>query len=61
MLTALGAQTANIDQILTNISFVDLQDVRAEYQMIRIDNGVRISHFILFVRDNDGIWRLMFF
>jgi hypothetical protein len=61
MFTALGAQLANIDQILTDISFVEHQGLRAEYQMIRVDNGVRISHFVLFVMDEDGIWRIKFF
>jgi hypothetical protein len=61
MLVALGAQVTTIDQILTDVSFVEQTGARAEYQMIRIDSGVRISHFILFVRDEDGIWRLRFF
>ena len=61
MLEALGPQTANIDQILTDISFVKHRGLRAEYQMIRIDDGERISHFVLFVLDNDGIWRIKFF
>jgi hypothetical protein len=61
MLEALGPQTADIDQILTDISFVEHQGLRAEYQMIRIDEEVRISHFVLFVLDNDGIWRIKFF
>jgi hypothetical protein len=61
MFTALGAQLANIDQTLTGISFVEHQGLRAEYQMIRVDNGVRISHFVLVVMDEDGIWRIKFF
>ncbi len=61
MLTALGAQLANIDQILTDISLLERRGVRAEYQMLRVDNGIRISHFVLFVLDEDGIWRLKFF
>ena len=61
LLTALGPQFSRIDTILTNISLVSLDNDRAEYQMIRIDNGVRISHFVLFVKDQDGIWRLRFF
>jgi hypothetical protein len=61
MLTALGAQTANIDQILTNISFVEQQNARIEYEMLRTDSGVTVSHFVLFAIDDDGIWRLNFF
>jgi putative SOS response-associated peptidase YedK len=54
-------QLSNIDAILTDISPVVFDGDRAEYQMIRMDNGIRISHFILFVKDADGIWRLEFF
>lgn len=61
LLTALGPQLSRINTILTDISFVSLDNDRAEYQMIRIDNGVRISHFVLLVKDLDGIWRLRFF
>lgn len=61
LLMALGPQLSNIDGILTDISPVSFDGNRAEYQMIRIDNGIRISHFILFVKDGDGIWRLKFF
>lgn len=61
LLTALGPQLSNIDRILTDISAVSFDGDRAEYQMIRVDNGVRISHFVLFVKDLDGIWRLKFF
>lgn len=61
LLTALGPQLSNIGRILTDISPVSFDGNRAEYQMVRIDNGIRISHFILFVKDGDGIWRLKFF
>ena len=61
LLTALGPQLSNIDRILTDMSAVFFDSDRAEYQMIRIDSGIRISHFILFVKDADGIWRLKFF
>ncbi len=61
LLSALGPQLSGIDTILTDITFVSLDNDRAEYQMIRMDNGVRISHFVLFVKDLDGIWRLKFF
>jgi len=61
MVTALGPNLASIDQILTDVSFVDSFGARAEYQMIRMDDGIRISHFVLFVMDEDGIWRIRFF
>jgi len=56
--SGLGSQLANIDQILTDITFVEQGGIRSEYQMIRLDGGVRHSYFVLFFLDEDGIWRL---
>lgn len=50
-----------IDQILTDISLVELRGAGAEYQMLRMDNGKRISHFVQFAIDQDGVWRIKFF
>jgi hypothetical protein len=61
LLAALGPQLSQIDSILTDISAVTFDEERAEYQMIRIDSGVRLSYLVVFVRDGDGIWRLKFF
>ena len=61
LLTALGPQLGTIDAILTEIHAVAFHEEAAEYQMIRVDGGVRLSYFVLFVRDGDGIWRLKFF
>ncbi|MGH7388780.1 MAG: hypothetical protein ACREM3_04895 [Candidatus Rokuibacteriota bacterium] len=61
MLAGLGSHVAQIDQVLTDVTAVEFGEDRAEYQMIRIDGGVRLSYFVLFVRDGDGIWRLKFF
>ena len=61
LFTALVPQLPQIDLILTDISAVSFDEDRAEYQMIRVDGGVRLSYFILFVRDADGLWRLKFF
>jgi hypothetical protein len=61
LLTALTIPLTQIDPVLTDVSFVALDEGRAEYQMIRVDDGVALSHFILFVQDADGIWRLKFF
>lgn len=62
MLTALTPQQqAAIDQILTNVSFVHQRGLTVEYEMRRLDDGIEISHLILFTRDEDGIWRIRFF
>lgn len=61
MLDGLGANAANIDQILGDITFVRQQGGRAEYEMIRIQDGLRMSYLVLFGIDEDGVWRLKFF
>ena len=55
------SQLTGIDQILTSLSLVEDMGNRVEYQMLRTDDGVLISHYVLFIRDRDGIWRLGFF
>jgi hypothetical protein len=61
LLSALTIPLSQIDQVLTDIEFVEMDEFQAEYRMIRADNGASISHFVLFVRDDDGVWRLKFF
>jgi hypothetical protein len=61
LFTALTSQFGQVDLILRDISFVSIAGGLAEYQMIRVDNGVRLSYFVLFVKDVDGVWRLKFF
>ena len=61
MLSALVSQALNIDQVLTNVSFVELRNTRAEYQMLRVDRGLPISHLVVFMLDDDGVWRPHFF
>ena len=61
MLRALTVPFNDIDVVLRDIAFVALEADRAEYQMIRMDRGVRLSYLVVFVRDDDGVWRLEFF
>ncbi len=61
LLGALTFPLSQIDQVLTDITLVDLDEDQATGAMLRVDDGVPISHFVLFVRDADGIWRIKFF
>jgi len=61
MLRALTIPFSDIDLVLREIAFVSLEADRAEYQMIRIEGGMRLSYLVVFVRDDDGVWRLEFF
>ena len=61
LLNALAPQLGNIDMILTDVSFVSMDTDRTEYHMLRVDGGITRSYLILFVKDDDGVWRLEFF
>jgi hypothetical protein len=61
LLTALGPRLAQIDQMLTDLRFVDQHEGRAEFQMLRVEDGILLSYFVLFAVDQDRIWRLTFF
>ena len=54
------AQRSSIDQILTTITFVKVNEnaTSATYEMLRTDDGVQHSYSIVFARDMDGVWRL---
>jgi hypothetical protein len=61
LLAALTVPLSQIDQVLTDIALVGLDEFQAEYDMVRIENGVAVSYLVLFVRDDDGVWRVRFF
>jgi hypothetical protein len=61
LLSALTVPLSAIDQVLTDIELVDADEFQAEYQMLRDDNGERLSYYVRFVKDQDGLWRLEFF
>jgi hypothetical protein len=61
LLGALTVPPSQIDQVLTDITLLDFDEIQAEYEMLRIDNGVTMSYLVLFTRDADGVWRLRFF
>jgi len=52
---------ANIDQVLTNVKFVKLAGIRAEYEMLYMEGGAVFSGIVNFSLDMDGIWRIDFF
>jgi cysteine-rich repeat protein len=60
MFDALTIPLADIDQILTNIVFVKQEGVHIEYTMDVPEGADTVSSIVLFVLDEDGIWRLRF-
>jgi len=61
MFNASTVPLSNIDQVLTNITLVQLRGIEAEYTMTAIDGGFQYSYLVLFALDEDGIWRIKFF
>jgi len=58
----LNSSLPQVDSILTNIQFGAVRENEVEFAMLRVStDGVERSFYILFVRDNDGIWRLRTF
>jgi hypothetical protein len=49
---------SSIDQVLTNIQFVQAIGNTVEYEMLRTDSGVQLSYLVRFVLDKDGVWRI---
>jgi hypothetical protein len=58
LFAALQAQLGQIDAILPDIQAVSFDDGRAEYQMLRVENTATVSYPVMFVQDEDGVWRL---
>jgi hypothetical protein len=61
MFNALAVPLANIDQVLTDITFVKQQGIEAEYEMSVNEGGFQYSFMVLFAIDEDGVWRIKFF
>ncbi len=50
-----------IVQDMTDITMKQIEGGLAEYEMITIQNSTEYSHYIEFVIDSDGIWKISFF
>jgi hypothetical protein len=61
MFNALTVPLANIDQVLTSITFLDQRGIEAEYEMMVNQGGTQYSYMVLFAIDEDGVWRVKFF
>lgn len=61
MFESLTIPLSDIDTILTNIKFVKLAGIYAEYEMLYTENGTVMSGLVNFSLDTDGIWRVSFF
>lgn len=54
----IASQLINIDEILTTVSLVRVDNYAAIYEATRIDGGLEMSFEVRFAVDGDGIWRV---
>lgn len=52
---------SDIDQYLPNLTFIEQWHNAVEYEITRTEGPDNITYMVLFVRDEDGIWRIKFF
>ena len=50
-----------VSQGMTDITVLKVSDSIAECEMRIIENGIEAAYYIVFTKDNDGIWRLNFY
>jgi hypothetical protein len=58
MFQHLTVPLSSIDQVLTEIRFVQMRGNTVEYEMLRADSRGTVSHLVRFVLDRDGVWRI---
>ncbi|HEX9659057.1 MAG TPA: hypothetical protein VGA18_02115 [Rhodothermales bacterium] len=58
VLENLTVPTTFVDQILTEIRFVQAHAGTAEFEMLRTDERGNVSYLVKFAIDSDGIWRI---
>lgn len=56
--TALSSILSTIGKELGYLRLVTIEDNRAEYEIIVTRDGVTYSYFLLFIRDQDGLWKI---
>ena len=49
---------SSIDQVLTDIQFVQSRGDTVEYEMLRTDGRGQLSYIVRFVLERDGVWRI---
>jgi len=58
---SLTVPLANIDQVLGDITYQGQRGLNVEYEMFRLEGSGSVSYMVLFVLDEDGVWRIKFF
>lgn len=61
MLSDLGPIAANVLSPLSALSLVSLDDSFVEYFVVQREEGTNreLGFFIYFVRESDGVWRIL--
>jgi hypothetical protein len=58
MFNSLSVPLSQIDQMLGDLEFVTQRGLNVEYEMMRQEGGQTYRYAVIFVMDEDGIWRL---
>ena len=61
MFTELAAQLPTVGADLGDIRLLEIRENVVEYELLTVENGKRISYYVEFIRDTDGVWRLRTF
>lgn len=61
MFTILSSSLAQIEQELGDIQFIGVMKNSAEYDIRITRDGVEYSYYLLFVRDENGLWKIRSF
>ena len=57
----LSSHLGGIAAGIQDITFIDMYDGEAEFEMLGEQDGETHFFYVLFIQDGDGIWRLRFF
>jgi hypothetical protein len=61
LFTELAPLLATVGADLGDIRLVGVREDLAEYGLLVVEDGQRISYYVEFIRDADGLWRVNFF
>jgi hypothetical protein len=61
LFTELATLLPTVGADLGDIRLVEVREDLAEYEILVVEDGQRLSYYVEFIRDEDGLWRVNFF
>lgn len=56
-----GSNLPDVVSSLPDLQFIKISGDVAEYYVTQVEGGIEKAHFIYFVRDENGLWKLAAF